>query len=467
MTTMAHRSVLFMVMFSYVIGGEGINQAIDPQLDTNFQSIDNEDVYGQTKVGQYKYPVIFEPMRNIRLSISSYQVTTFVDLNPFFAYFENYEKYLNSFLRDLADRSKMSYLARFHHSAARLGKVFPEDELDGVNCTAPAQCRRHSQTKWCQRLVFTFCMTKHQYYQITNATEHIQMTYTALKNKFLGMIDYLDETLRSVTVKKQKDRNRSKRSIFGKRPQEDEIRAITSVLDMLSELETYFSAGQNSMDRKEKDHIPFHLTVGTDRLQVENIYEDPNGVKVVHKREKRNPIVWAALGWGVYSNKRQIDKIKENIERLQTQNILQDRKIDELTRYMNLTMEKVREHDERIYSLEVQMVQLRNSLIELSYDFNYNTVVQHLLRNAQTAVNRLMVGLTAAQHNVDGILEYLRAMATHQCSPVIISPPILRKLLIKVQDRITPNPRLRLPYDSHTDIWQFYDVLRITPVVLN
>ncbi|MCG8624572.1 MAG: hypothetical protein MJE68_21575, partial [Proteobacteria bacterium] len=293
------------------------------------------------------------------------------------------------------------------------------------------------------------------------------MTYTALKNKFLGMIDYLDETLRSVTVKKQKDRNRSKRSTFGKRPQEDEIRAIASVLDMLSELETHFSTGQNSMDRKEKDRTPFHLTVGTDRLQVENIYEDPNGVKVVHKREKRNPIVWAALGWGVYSNKRQIDKIKENIERLQTQNILQDRKIDELTRYMNLTMEKVREHDERIYSLEVQMVQLRNSLIELSYDFNYNTVVPHLLRNAQTAVNRLMVGLTAAQHNVDGILEYLHAMATHQCSPVIISPPILRKLLIKVQDRITPNPRLRLPYDIHTDIWRFYDVLRITPVVLN
>ena len=65
-------------------------------------------------------------------------------------------------------------------------------------------------------------------------------------------------------------------------------------------------------------------------------------------REKRNILVWAGLGWGIYSNKKQIDRIKENINKLQKQNILQDKKIDELARYMNLTMEKVREHDKRI-----------------------------------------------------------------------------------------------------------------------
>ena len=42
-----------------------------------------------------------------------------------------------------------------------------------------------------------------------------------------------------------------------------------------------------------------------------------------------------------------------------------------------------------------------------------------------------MIGLTAAQHNVDRVLEYLRAMATHQCSPVIISPPVLREFIAK------------------------------------
>ena len=129
------------------------------------------------------------------------------------------------------------------------------------------------------------------------------------------------------------------------------------------------------------------------------------------------------MGWGIYSNKRQIDKIKYNIQKLQNQNLLQEKQIDELAHYMNLTMEKVRQHDQKLYELDIGLVQLRNSLINLSYDFDYSVIINHLLRNAQTAVHRLMIGLIAAQYNVDPILEYLRAMATHQCSPVLISPP--------------------------------------------
>ena len=134
---------------------------------------------------------------------------------------------------------------------------------------------------------------------------------------------------------------------------------------------------------------------------------------------------------------------------------------------MNLTMERVRQHDQKLYELGVELVQLRSSLVSLTYDFDYNVVINYLLRNAQTAVHRLMIGLIVAQYNVDHILEYLRAMATHQCSPVLILPPALRALLRKVKDRITPNPRLKLPYHIDKDIWKFYDVLKVTPVVLD
>ena len=77
--------------------------------------------------------------------------------------------------------------------------------------------------------------------------------------------------------------------------------------------------------------------------------------------------------------------------------MLQDRKIDELARYMNLTMEKVREHDKHLYDLEVGLVQLKNSLIDLSYDLDYSVVITHLLRNAQTAVHRLMTHCSTTQ----------------------------------------------------------------------
>ena len=98
-------------------------------------------------------------------------------------------------------------------------------------------------------------------------------------------------------------------------------------------------------------------------------------------------MVWAGLGWGVYSNKRQFNKIKDDIQKLQNQNLLQEKQIDELARYMKLTMERVRQHDQK-----VELVQLRSSLINLSYDFDYSVIINYLLRNAQTAVHRLMIG---------------------------------------------------------------------------
>ena len=63
----------------------------------------------------------------------------------------------------------------------------------------------------CHRLVFQFCMSQRQYYQITNATVHLQNTFLTLKNKFLGMIDYWDETLQLVTVGEEENATRKKR----------------------------------------------------------------------------------------------------------------------------------------------------------------------------------------------------------------------------------------------------------------
>ena len=89
----------------------------------------------------------------------------------------------------------MSFLARFHHQAVGLGGDFVSNELDKVDCEQQTLCEKHSNSKMCQRLLFSFCMTRRQYYQVTNSTVHIKETFMALKNKFLGMIVYMDETL--------------------------------------------------------------------------------------------------------------------------------------------------------------------------------------------------------------------------------------------------------------------------------
>ena len=443
-----------------------VNQEEELEGDQGGQytSIDNDDLYAEhrkLKQGQYLYPVIFKPIKNIRLSISSYQVTTFVDLGPYFEYFESYERYLNNFIVDLSDRSRMSYLAKYHHDAGKLRHKYKQTELDKINCERPEFCNKHSNRHMCDRLVFQFCMSQRQYYQITNATMHLQNTFLTLKNKFLGMIDYWDETLQSVTVGEEENATRKKRHSTKSAVPLRAKNQIAHEMDVLTDIVEWIE------QRRWSPQQPQDVWVTSEKLEMGQIKtREEEGVHL-YSREKRNPLVWAGLGWGVYSNKRQIDKIKDNIQKLQNQNILQEKQIDELARYMNLTMERVRQHDQKLYELEVELVQLRSSLVSLTYDFDYNVVINYLLRNAQTAVHRLMIGLIAAQYNVDCILEYLRAMATHQCSPVLISPPALRTLLRKVKDRITPNPRLKLPYHIDKDIWKFYNVLKVTPVVLD
>ena len=190
-------------------------EVLEGDQGEQYTSIDNNNLYAEPRLlkqGQYLYPVIFEPIKNIRLSISSYQVTTFVDLGPYFEYFKNYERYLNNFRIDLADRSRMSYLAKYHHDTGKLRHEYPETELDWIDCERQVFCDEVSNKPMCHRLVFQFCMSQHQYYQITNATKHLHTTFLTLKNRFLGIIDYWDETLQSVTVQKENTTRKKRHS---------------------------------------------------------------------------------------------------------------------------------------------------------------------------------------------------------------------------------------------------------------
>ena len=59
-------------------------------------------------------------------------------------------------------------------------------------------------------------------------------------------------------------------------------------------------------------------------------------------------------------------------------------------------------------------------------------------------------------------------MTTQKASPAVIPPIALRDLLRKVRARMKPNPLLRLLYNPDTeDIWKYYRVIKITPVVID
>ena len=89
--------------------------------------------------------------------------------------------------------------------------------------------------------------------------------------------------------------------------------------------------------RKWSPQQPQDVWVTPEKLEMGQIKSRYNERVRLYSQGRRNPLVWAGLGWGIYSNKRQIDKIKDNIQKLQNQNLLQEKQIDELARCMNLT----------------------------------------------------------------------------------------------------------------------------------
>ena len=75
------------------------------------QKIDNTNPYQNIQPilpGQQAYPVQFEPLAHVRLSRSTYKVTTFIEFKPYIESFRKFQNYLETFLLDLADPTRVS-----------------------------------------------------------------------------------------------------------------------------------------------------------------------------------------------------------------------------------------------------------------------------------------------------------------------------------------------------------------------
>ena len=150
-----------------------------------------------------------------------------------------------------------------------------------------------------------------------NISSQLYQSFERVKARFLRAVDYVEETHAHAKLG-QEQGDRVKCNAEGGRNSgltKTEVASIRATLDRLA--------------RWEPTGAPKNTTPG---------------------RKKRFVDVLAGIGSIV--NAVQIKKIKKNIRILQAQNILQDQKIDELARFLNLTASRVRLHDKQIYNLQ-------------------------------------------------------------------------------------------------------------------
>ena len=270
-----------------------------------------------------------------------------------------------------------------------------------------------------------------QFRAITNATLHVKSAFEQVKEQFLSVIDHL-ETEQDQTDEEARDRHNQK-------------------------VETDMKIAFSRVSKEELEELETILE------QVETKYPD---VKKNLKRHKRFGIMSWILGWGVYSNYRQMKAIKKNIRKLYYQNVLQEKQIQDLAHYLNITATRVRLHVRILHNVQLRLNRIDHYIKDLQDLIAFNWYANNLLMDANVIVNRLITGLIALRNNVEVIYRYLSVIASHEVNPVMIPPPPLRELLEEVQEEMKQNPRLKLPYDPQDEIYKFYEVMKVTPVIV-
>ena len=413
------------------------------------QNINNGNPYLGIKSiipGQQPNSVLFEPMVHIRLSRSTYKVTSFIEFAPYIQSFVNFEKYLRQFVKDIQDPARVSGFVNLltqHRSTilsnlrAREFSKYIQDHSCGKGRNNPTKVCKYDKIRggWdrhaCIRQYDMVCRTKSQFKAVADTALYINQSFTQIKEEFLSVIDHLETSDEEPEMRKRREHN-------------DRVR---------QELKISYSR------------------VSTEELQtlnnvVKKVEESYPTIKNKLKRVKRFGIMSWVLGWGVYSNYKQIETLKENVQTLYEQNLLQEQQIQDLAQYLNLTATRVQLHDKMLYNIQVRLNQLNFSVAALQDLVQYTIYSNNMLFDANIVSNRLITGLIVLRNNVEQIYKYLRVIASQEVDPIMIPPPPLRELLAEAEKEMAHNPRLELPYKIDTDIYKYYTVMKITPVVV-
>ena len=374
-----------------------------------------------TNPHQWMHSIIFEPQPQIQLTHSSYKVTTFLDFQPFLQGFQNVKTYLDLLWLDIQDPHHFQYLFQPIAQTAldpTVNNTHISEFLKSTLCVLrPYECQAHlkyEKFKWEIRYIL----------DIFNATY----------KKFLVAIDHLDyhpsQNLSNTT--------RRKRSIMY-----EKYGYYHTLPKTLTPLEEHF------------------LTAFMNALYKIN----PELHKSLHHMKRVGIFTWI-LGWGVYSNARNIAKIKKNLHVLQEQNQLQDKQIKQLAQFLNLTMHHVDKHSEMLYELDTKLTIINKTIQELMWNVDVIRYESNLMHFFQTKLYRVYSSLYALWSDTESLFKYMRALASQELNPMIIPPNILKDVLHKIEHDIKSHARLKLCENPDSNIWSYYGTIKLTPIVL-
>ena len=112
------------------------------------------------------------------------------------------------------------------------------------------------------------------------------------------------------------------------------------------------------------------------------------------------------------------------------------------------------------------MAEINKTLVAALSNVKFIKYTVAIVNDIRIELAKLTLGVMSQEQNVNTIYEYMRVLSSRQVNPLIIPPDSLRKVLTRVKDDMRRNPRLRLLEDPNVNIWNYYTIMKITPVVM-
>ena len=380
------------------------------------------------KVGNRIEPVIFEPQRKIKLSRSTYKVTSYVDFKPYKQAFKQFGQYMGKFLVDLRDPH---YVSTLYKAETNEGDPLTRKGVEAKSFFTDATCRQLTYK----------CRIQNQFIQLKREAVKINQIYLETYRKFLRAIDHM-EFHPTLGRTKTESTVRLKRQPNGK-DQTEQTSQYTNQREGLTK--------EDKLMLKQADEL-----IKTKFLNK----------TTKNRRNKRFGLTGWIMGWGIgyFTTFR---AIKDNIRTLQLQNKLQQDQILELSHYLNITYAHVSTNRYAITNLQVQLAQLNQTLMATMQNVRFLRFTMAVITDIRIILAKLTLGVMGLQQNVKAIYEYLRVLSSKQVNPLLIPPDALRGVLAHIKDDMKRNPRLQLPEDPNINIWNYYPIMKITPIVMD
>ena len=343
-----------------------------------------------------------------------YKVTSFIDFMPYREAFKKFETFFRKFKNNINDPDHVGPLINVNATKGESWKG-PKEGFFRVRCKKNAYK----------------CRLARQFRLIQMETNRIAKVFHAIYTKFISAIDSME--------------NHPTLGRSGK-GQRTCIKRNTNL-----------SVQQDDISKDDMVMIK----------QIRHMIEtDMLGKNHTNSRKKRFIVAASILGWKIHENKKEIEKLKGAVNTLYHQNKLQQDQILETARFLNITYGYVTENRMSINELQVKLAVINHTLIETMSEIKFVKYTIAVLTDARSALARLAIGLITLQQNVEGIYEYMRVLATYTVNSVMLPPDALRRVLERIKEDMKRNPRLQLPEDPDRNIWTYYSIMRITPIVM-